>query len=196
LLFAAETTGALVVPTPTRAFFLFVYLVSVSVIMKTLLLLRHARSDNATPGSSDINRPLNERGKQQAQAIGNFIKKQNLTVELVVCSPAVRARETAELVLSAAEVDAKVRYDQRIYEASPHQLLEVISEVDAARNTVLLVGHNPGIEELLKALTGKEEPISPGTLASIDFGFDEWSSVTEASGSLHLIVRPNELLPR
>jgi len=164
--------------------------------MKTLLLLRHARSDNATPGSSDINRPLNERGKQQAHAIGNFIKKQNLTVELVVCSPAVRARETAALFLSAAEVNANVRYDQRIYEASPHQLLEVISEVEAARNAVLLVGHNPGIEELLKALTGKEEPISPGTLASIDFGFGEWSSVTEASGGLQLIVRPNELLAR
>jgi hypothetical protein len=85
LLFAAETTGALVVPTPTRAFFFsFVYLVSVSVIMKTLSYLRHARSDNAHTGSSDINRSLNERGKQQAQAIGNFIKKQNLTVELVV----------------------------------------------------------------------------------------------------------------
>ena len=102
LLFAAETTGALVVPTPTRAFFLCpvcLYLVSVSVIMKTLLLLRHAKAENAAPGSSDINRALNERGKKEAQAIGTFIRKQNLTVELVLCSPAVRARETAELVL-------------------------------------------------------------------------------------------------
>jgi phosphohistidine phosphatase len=191
LLFAAETTGALVVPTPTRAFFLCLYLVSVSVIMKTLLLLRHAKADNAAPGSSDINRTLNERGKKEAQAIGTFIRKQNLTVELVLCSPAVRARETLEFVLSAAEVTANVRHDQRIYEAGPHQLLEVISEVDEHKSAVLLVGHNPGMEELLRELTGREEPLSTGMLAKIEFNLDVWSKVTEDRGILELIFRPN-----
>ena len=161
--------------------------------MKTLLLLRHAKAENAAPGSSDISRSLNERGKIEAQAIGTFIRKQNLTVELVLCSPAVRARETAELVLSAAELTANVRYDQRIYEAGPHQLLEVISEVDDNKRAVLLVGHNPGMEELLGALTGSEEPMATGTLAKIDFSFDEWSRVTEDRGSLEMTVRPNEI---
>jgi phosphohistidine phosphatase len=155
--------------------------------MKTLFLLRHAKAENAAPGSSDINRALNERGKKEAQALGAFIRKQNLTFGLVLCSPAVRARETAELVLSAARVTANVRYDQRIYDASPRQLLDVISEVEANQSAVLLVGHNPGMEELLRALTGKGEPMATCTLAQIDFNFADWSRVTEDSGSLELI---------
>jgi phosphohistidine phosphatase len=193
LLFAAETTGALVVPTPTRAFFFCLYLVSVSVIMKTLLLLRHAKAENAAAGSSDMNRALNERGKKEAQAIGTFIRKQNLTFELVLCSPAGRARETAELVLAAAEVTANVRYDQRIYEASPRQLLEVISEVEEDKSAVLLVGHNPGMEDLLRTLTGTEEPMATGTLARINLKLDQWSRVREDIGDLECIVRPDEL---
>lgn len=158
--------------------------------MKTLLLLRHASAENAADGLSDSNRSLNERGKKEAKAIGTFIKKQNSTVGVVLCSPALRARETAELVLVAAEVAANVRYDQRIYEAAPGQLLEVISEVEAAKNIVLLVGHNPGIEELLRALTGRGEPMAPGTLARIDFNFPEWRRITEDSGSLEWINTP------
>jgi phosphohistidine phosphatase len=161
--------------------------------MKTLLLLRHSKAENAAPGSSDIDRALNERGRNEAQAMGTFIRKQNLTFELVLCSPALRARETAELVLAAAEITANVRYDQRIYEASPRQLLEVISEVEEDKSAVLLVGHNPGMEELLRALTGNGEPMATGTLAKIDFNFDEWSRVTEDIGALECIVRPNEL---
>ncbi len=196
MLFAPETTGALVVPTPTRAFFfasICLDLVSVSVIMKTLLLLRHAKADNAAPGSADIDRSLNERGKKEAQAIGTFIRKQNLVVALVLCSPAVRARESAELVLSAAELTKNVRYDKRIYEAAPHQLLEVISEVEEDQNVVLLVGHNPGMEELLGRLTGREEPMATGALAKVDCNFEEWSRVSDDKGNLDWIVRPTEL---
>jgi|SRR6185437_10945316 len=158
--------------------------------MKTLFLLRHAKAENAAPGSPDINRALNERGKREALALGAFIRKQSSTFELVLCSPAVRARETAELVLSAAEVTVNVRYDQRIYEAGPRQLLEVISEVAANQSAVLLVGHNPGMEELLRALTGKGEPMATCTLAQIDFNFADWGRVTECSGSLELINQP------
>ena len=161
--------------------------------MKTLLLLRHAKAENATGGSSDINRALNERGKKEAQAIGTFIRKQDLTVELVMCSPAVRARETAELVIAAAEATANVRYDQRIYEASPRQLLEIISEVEEDKSAVLLVGHNPGMEDLLRALTATGESMATGTLAKINLRLDEWSRVTEDSGDLECIVRPDEL---
>jgi phosphohistidine phosphatase len=161
--------------------------------MKTLLLLRHAKAENAAPGSSDLKRALNDRGKKEAQAIGTFMRKHNLAAGLVLCSPAVRARETAELVLAAAEVTASVQYDERIYEASPRQLLEVISEVDEDQSAMLLVGHNPGMEELLRALTGMGGPMATGTLAKIDFNFDDWNRVNEDSGSLELIVRPDEL---
>ena len=161
--------------------------------MKTLFLLRHAKAENAVAGSTDLDRGLNERGQHEAQAIGAFIKRQNLRFDWVLCSPAVRARETAELALAAAEVVANVRYDQRIYDASPRQLLVVISELSENMNAVLLVGHNPGIEELLKMLTGRAEQMATCTLAKINLAPGEWSEISEDMGTLDSIARPKEL---
>jgi len=193
LLFAAETTWALVVPTPTRAFFFASYLLSVSQLMKTLLLLRHAKAENDAPGLTDLERALNERGEKEARSIGTFIKQQNLKLDLVLCSTAVRARQTAELVLAAAQLTASVLYDRRIYEASPEGLSEVITEVEDGMSTVLLVGHNPVMEEFLKALTGQTEPMTTGTLVKIDFDTDAWSGVVQDQGSLVWIQRPQAL---
>lgn len=162
--------------------------------MKTLLLLRHAKAENGAPGIADLNRALNERGKQEAQAIGRFIKKQNVKFQLVLCSTAVRAVETAALVLAAADAAATVHHDQRIYEAGPPQLLEVISEVKDEPTGVLLVGHNPALEELLKALTGRGEKMAPCTLAKIDLQLAAWSRMIEGKGSLEWILRPNNLV--
>ena len=92
--------------------------------MKTLLLLRHAKSSWADPGQPDFERPLNERGRQTAPVIGRFLVQRMLKPDTVVCSPAERARETAALVLAAAELSPAVRYDARIYEASAPRLLE------------------------------------------------------------------------
>jgi|SRR6185503_19224254 len=193
LLFAAETTWALVVPTPTRAFFFASYLLSVSQLMKTLLLLRHAKAENDAPGLTDLERALNERGEKEARSIGTFIKQQNLKLDLVLCSTAVRARQTAELVLAAAQLTASVLYDRRIYEASPEGLSEVITEVEDGMSTVLLVGHNPVMEEFLRALTGQTEPMTTGTLVKIDFDTDAWSGVVQDQGSLVWIQRPQAL---
>ena len=136
--------------------------------MKTLFLLRHAKAENPATGSTDLDRALNERGRNEAQVLGTFLEKQNQKFDLVLCSTAARARETTELVLAAAELTADVRYDGRIYEAGPLRLLEVISEIEGSMSAVLLVGHNPGMEELLKILTGSLEQMATGTLAKIE----------------------------
>jgi len=162
--------------------------------MRTLFLLRHAKAENAAPGSPDPDRALNERGRQAAQTMGKYVKKKNLTFDLVLCSTALRARETAESLLAAAEMVVTVDYDQRIYEASPGQLLEVISEVKDELRNVLLVGHNPGMEELIRTLTDELEQISPCTLAKIDYDGREWSRVAENKGKLEWIVRPKDLV--
>lgn len=195
LLFAAETTGALVVPTPPGLFSFAAIWYQCAGIMKTIFLLRHAKAENPEPGSTDLNRVLNERGKKEAQAIGAFIKKQNLEFDVVLCSPAARARETVELVLAAAEVAANVRYDERIYEAGPLQLLEVISEIEDHRSVVFLVGHNPGIEELLQLLTDHSEQMATGTLTKIALHASEWSKVMEDKGILSWIVKPKNFPP-
>lgn len=161
--------------------------------MKTLFLLRHAKSENAAPGLTDLNRALNERGNEEAQAIGTFLKKQDLKFDFVLCSTAVRARETTELVLAAAELSANVRYDERIYEAGPLRLFELISEIEKDSSAVLVVGHNPGMEELLQILTGRNEQMATGTLAMIDLNADEWNKVREGEAGLDWIVKPKEL---
>jgi phosphohistidine phosphatase len=193
LLFAAETTGALVVPTPTRAFFFCVYLVSLPAIMKTLFLLRHAKAENAAPGSSDFDRALQERGKRDARALGVFVGELNLKFDQVLCSNALRARETAELVLAAAALQSKLYLDERIYEAPPSRLLEVLREIRNDRTTVLVVGHNPGMEELLQLLTHRVEPMATCAFAKIDLDADQWGEVGDIPGSLDWIVKPETL---
>lgn len=156
--------------------------------MKTLFLLRHASSENVT--SSDLNRDLNERGRNQAHAVGAFIREKDLKFDLVLCSPAVRARNTTGLALAAAERPDDVHYDERIYEASVARLLEVVSEIEPEANDALLVGHNPGMEDLLKLLTGQVQPMSTATLARIDFSATKWSEVAECPANLEWIVNP------
>lgn len=160
--------------------------------MKTLFLLRHAKAENPATGVTDLKRALNERGRGEAQALGTFIKEQNVEFDLVLCSTAVRARETTELVLTAAELVANVRYDERIYEAGPLQLLEVISEIEPDSTAVILVGHNPGMEELLKILTGCNEQMATGTLAKIDLDVADWRRAIEGKAALDWIVKPTE----
>ena len=163
--------------------------------MKTLFLLRHAKAENLASGVTDLKRTLNERGQREAKAVGAFLKKQNVKFDLVLCSPAVRVRETTELVLAAAELTVDVRYDERIYEAGPLRLWELISEIDEDVSAVLVVGHNPGMEELLTILTGRNEQMATGTLAKIDLDVDQWRNVLQdkvGAGTFDWIVRPSD----
>jgi phosphohistidine phosphatase len=156
--------------------------------MKTLFLLRHASAESAS--SLDLNRDLNERGRNQAHALGTFIREKDLKFDLVLCSPAVRAQSTTELALAAAGRSCHVHYDERIYEASGLQLLEVVQELERDADGALLVGHNPGMEEVIKLLTGQVQPMSTATLARIDFSATEWSDVVESTATLAWIVNP------
>lgn len=160
--------------------------------MKALFLLRHARAENAVSGLSDLARELHERGREQAQAVGTFIKERHLKFDRVVASPAVRARQTSDLVRAAAGLSGSVSYDKRIYEAGPLRLLEVVSEFQNGVSAALLVGHNPGMEELLKLLTDRAEHMGTATLARIDLA-GEWSEVGECEASLQWIVTPDEI---
>ena len=161
--------------------------------MKTLLLLRHAKSSWKEDGLRDFDRPLNGRGKKAAETMGRFIRKKKVVPDLVVSSPAVRARETIEAIMKIAELPSELRYDDRIYDAGAMRLMEVISEIDDERNTVLMVGHNPGMEELLGLLTDQLEHMATGTLARINLNGASWSNVVAEKGSLEWIVKPKEL---
>src|SRR6266550_5763363 len=102
--------------------------------MKTLFLLRHAKAVSSSAGLRDFDRSLSDQGREQAERLGKYLQQQNIGPDLVLCSTALRARETTELVLTAAGFTCEVRYDLRIYEASVQQLLEVISEIEEGKN--------------------------------------------------------------
>ena len=161
--------------------------------MKMLLLLRHAKAVSGSDSLRDFDRPLSDQGRRQAEGVGKYLKEQNIALDLVLSSTALRARQTTELVLAVAECVTEVRYDQRIYEASRQQLLEVVSEIEGDKSKVLLVGHNPGLEELLQSLTGLSAPMATGTLAKIDLRAPEWSNAADQKAHLDLLVKPNEL---
>jgi phosphohistidine phosphatase len=162
--------------------------------MKNLYLLRHAKTVPGSTGLPDFERPLKDEGRRQAARVGKYFKEQDFDLDLVLSSTAWRARETTELFLTALECTAEVRYDQRIYEASPQHLLEVICEIEQDKNSVLLVGHNPGFEELLRQLTSCFESMSTGTLAKIGLEISDWTQADEVKGHLDRLVAQNEMI--
>jgi phosphohistidine phosphatase len=160
--------------------------------MKTLLLLRHAKSGWDDPGLKDFERPLNGRGLRAAPLVGRFMRRQKLTPELILCSPALRTRETIGLVRDAAHFDAPVRFDERIYEASAERLCEVISQIEERVNHALLVGHNPGLEELIFYFTGEEKRMATSALAQITLDVEKWGKTRAGCGSLDWLVKPKQ----
>jgi phosphohistidine phosphatase len=162
--------------------------------MKTLFLLRHAKSSWKDETLPDFERPLNGRGKHAAEDIGRYLKTNSVVPELVLSSPAVRARDTLEIVSKTAKWTTEVRYDQRIYEASAMRLVEVLSQVENDLKIVMMVGHNPGMEELLMLLTGAMERFSTATVAKIALKTTKWTTAADKRATLEWLVRPKELL--
>ena len=161
--------------------------------MKTLFILRHAKSSWDNPDWSDFERPLNKRGLKSAPLMGSVMKENQFLPELILSSPAKRARQTADSVKAAAGIKSEIRFDERIYEASPARLLEVVADQTDNADSILLVGHNPGLEGLIRALTGKIEPMPTAALAVIDVSANNWSEINSAPGNLRLLIRPKEV---
>jgi phosphohistidine phosphatase len=161
--------------------------------MKKLLLLRHAKSSWADASLPDFERPLNERGMRAAPLIGKFMRAEKIRPDMVICSPAKRARETIALVLEAAAIETELRYDERIYEATVSRLFEVISQIEDDKREVLLVGHNPGFENLLESLTGQTERMPTAALARIALNSDNWDEAAAKGGRLERLVKAKEL---
>lgn len=164
--------------------------------MKKLLLLRHAKSSWADATLTDFERPLNERGRLAAPLVGKFMRERQLNPDLVISSPAKRTRETIALVMEAAHIETELRYDERIYEASVGNLLEVVSQIEDDKREVLLVGHNPGFENLLESLTGESERMPTAALARIILNAEKWDETAAKGGRLEWLVKAKELAKR
>ena len=171
--------------------------------MKSLTLLRHAKSSWDDKVARDFDRPLNQRGRRAARLVGEKMKAEGLAFDLVLASPARRVVETIDDVAEAfGPLDAK--YDERLYLALPATLLDIVRHADDRLERILLVGHNPGLEALALELTRKggcgmrgelEVKYPTATLAEIRFEAERWRDIRSGSGELVRFVRPRDLDP-
>ncbi|MBX3266555.1 MAG: histidine phosphatase family protein [Acidobacteria bacterium] len=160
--------------------------------MKTLLLMRHAKSSWTDPSLSDFERPLNERGRRAAPFMGGVLKREGLIPDHIICSPAKRTKETAELVQAAVELDLDIGNDARIYEATAGELIEVVSEMPETASRALLIGHNPSSEQFVQIITGAIEAMPTAALAVIDLDIGSWAEIAPGKGKLRRLFRPKE----
>ena len=140
----------------------------------------------------DFDRPLKARGREAAEVVGKRLANEKLKHPLVICSPAVRTRETAEIVLESSKIKADQRFDERIYDASLRDLLQVVSDIPDDAQVAIMIGHNPGFEELLAYLTGEGQHMPTCALAKIKL--EGWKNVRAGEGSLEWFITPKELL--
>src|SRR5262245_31368236 len=170
--------------------------------MKTLLLLRHAKSSRDNPRLADFDRPLAKRGREAAPEIGQFMRQAKLIPDLVLCSTARRTQETAELALAELGRDPTVRLVETLYLASPEQILKAIHGVEAKTKTLLVIGHNPGMAQLANhlvaggdkmAIQHLREKYPTAALAVFEVDVDSWSKLHHAN--LAHFVTPKDLNP-
>ena len=160
--------------------------------MKTLYLMRHAKSSWKETDLADFDRPLNERGRRAAPFMGKLLAKRGVKIDLVTSSPAKRARKTAKLFMEAAGIKSELVLDDRIYEASTSTLLYVASETDDSVESLMLVGHNPGMEGTIRVLTGESHPMPTATVAVIQLEIDSWKKIAAGTGTLKALIRPRD----
>jgi phosphohistidine phosphatase len=166
---------------------------------RELLILRHAKSDWDSGASRDFDRPLAKRGRKDAPRVGAWLYREGMVPDLVVSSPAERARETALKVCKSMDLKKKkIVWDDDVYDAGLGQLLGVLARCPPDASVVLLVGHNPGLEELLTYLAGEEAEVPAdgkllptAALARLEMP-DDWSSLPAGCAQLVSITRPRK----
>lgn len=161
--------------------------------MRTLLLMRHAKSDWNAPWPSDHERPLNGRGQRAATVMGAWLRSTGETPDLVISSSAVRARATAERAIEAGQFPLELKEEPGIYEASARDLLAIVRTLPDACESVMLVGHEPGMSSLIGLLTGASLRFPTAAVARIDLETETWAGVAPDLGTLIWLQLPRML---
>ena len=173
--------------------------------MKTLTLLRHAKSGWDDPVARDFDRPLNPKGQRAAQAVGKHMRGLGLAFDHVAASPAVRVVETLDHVATGYGSDLAPHWDKRIYLASASTLLDIVHELPEGADSALLVGHNPGLEDLVFDLCPDDgtsplrdlvwEKYPTAAIARMELNIAHWADVERRCGQLTHFIRPRDLDP-
>lgn len=170
--------------------------------MRRLILFRHAKSDWSEADADDRERALAPRGRRAAGPMGAWLAGRGFRPDLVLCSPAARARETWKIAKATFTPAPETRFEDGIYEASPEALLEIVKQIAAIVQTAMIVGHNPGLGQFVEMLATKGDPEArrafsakypTGAIAVIDLPFDDWTGVAAGAGRLDRFVTPKAL---
>ena len=171
--------------------------------MRRLLLLRHAKAERSQPGDRDQTRVLAARGRKDAPQMGAYLVRHGLVPDLALVSTSARTRETWELTASAFKDAPRVVHEERVYGATPQALLQVVKETEPKVHTLIVVGHNPGLEELAALLIASgdldarrrlKEKFPTSGLAVIDFALDAWGRLHPHAGRLDRFVTPRSIM--
>jgi phosphohistidine phosphatase len=158
--------------------------------MKKLLLIRHAKATHET-GYADFDRPLTTKGSEQAELMATRLQTNSIQPKIVVSSPALRTLSTAEVFINNLQLNPVIT-DQAIYDAGESTLLKVIYNLPDEYDFIALVGHNPGISQVLYTLSGAIKDVPPCSVALIEFEADSWAELYEGSGKLTFYSAPKE----
>jgi len=170
--------------------------------MRRLLLLRHAKAERPQPGREDRERVLSERGRTDAARLGAYLARHRFIPDLALVSASARTRETWALVAKAFNRTPPARFDQRIYESSPDAILKVVSGTAPNATTLLVIGHNPSLQELAAMLIASgdvdarrrlKEEFPTAAVAVITFAVEDWRGVHPHGGRLEHFVGPKWL---
>lgn len=173
--------------------------------MKILGLFRHAKSDWQDPRARDFDRPLNDRGRRGAAIMGRHIRDHGVRWERVIASPAIRCAETIEIASEASGRPVAVNWDRRIYLASSATLADLLRETDGDPKSILMVGHNPGLEDLIFDLV-PDDGSSPlrdvvevkfptAAYAVLELNIERWADLADKCARLVHLTRPRDLDP-
>jgi len=162
--------------------------------MKTIYLVRHAKSSWKEMGMNDEQRPLNHRGKHDAPFMGKLLKKMKVTPDLIVSSPAVRALSTAKIFAEELDYPEKnIEVDKNIYLADVGELFDFVNELDDKLHSVMIFGHNPGHTYFLNRISGEAIDNMPTcSIAGVEFDIDRWKLITKTTGKLKFFEYPKK----
>lgn len=152
--------------------------------MKKLFLIRHAKSDWSNPTLDDFDRPLNNRGKKNAPFMGRILKKKKIHPDLIISSPAYRARETTRKIVKKINYHDEIMYNEYLYEASLTTMLEIVNYIEDEYDDVFIVGHNPGLNMLGFYLVDFNENLPTCGILEIHFDCATWREANKKNAKL------------
>ncbi|MDD3774759.1 MAG: histidine phosphatase family protein [Sulfurovaceae bacterium] len=162
--------------------------------MKTLYLIRHAKSDWSEEDKKDFDRGLSKRGSKDLKSMGSYLLKKKIKPDLILSSPALRAKLTAKKISKKIEYDKDIKYIDELYMPNPKTILDILSDQKNKNKCIFLINHNPALTDLANMLTNENIDNVPTLgIVAIKFDIKKWNDIKKAKGKMDLFVYPKLL---